>query len=132
LFLEKLYLFCLVISLYYSGAILIVSNKTLYRSLEFKLQIRVVIGSSYIRMFIAIYKGRFPKAVRIFEKSQNDSLALYGLKDVDPNKISSNNMLEHISKEICSRTRSIGIFPHNDSYTRPVRVYQIVFCNSKV
>ena len=73
------------------------------------------------------YEGRFPKAVRILEEGLDDSLAFYGLEDVDPRKISSTNMLERLNKEIRRRTRPIGIFPNADSYIRLVTIYLIEY-----
>ena len=73
------------------------------------------------------YEGRFPKAVRILEEGLDDSLAFYGLEEIDPRKISSTNMLERLNKEIRRRTRSIGIFPNPDSYIRLVTVYLIEY-----
>ena len=73
------------------------------------------------------YDGRFPKAVRILEEGLDDSLAFYGLEDVDPRKISSTNMLERLNKEIRRRTRPIGIFPNADSYIRLVTIYLIEY-----
>ena len=73
------------------------------------------------------YGERFPKAIRILEEGLDDSLAFYGLEDVDPRKISSTNMLEHLNKEIRRRTRPIGIFPNADSYIRFVTIYLIEY-----
>ena len=73
------------------------------------------------------YEGRFPKAVRILEEGLDDSLAFYGLEDVDPRKISSTNMLERLNKEIRRRTRPIGIFPNADSYISLVTICLIEY-----
>ena len=73
------------------------------------------------------YDGRFLKAVGILEEGHDDSLAFYGLEDVDPRKISSTNMLERLNKEIRRRTRPDGIFSNADSYIRLVTIYLIEY-----
>lgn len=42
---------------------------------------------------------------------------------LDTRKISSNNMMEHLNKEIRRRSKVIGIFPNPDAYVRLVRIY---------
>ena len=73
------------------------------------------------------YETRFPKAIKILEDGLDDSLAFYALKDVDPRKISSTNMLERLNREIRRRTRPIGIFPNAESYIRLVTTYLIEY-----
>ena len=41
----------------------------------------------------------------------------------DARKVSSNNMLERLNKEILRRTSVVGIFPSPESYLRLVTVY---------
>lgn len=42
---------------------------------------------------------------------------------LDTRKISSNNMIEPLNKEIRRRTKVIGIFPNPDAYVRLVSIY---------
>ena len=42
---------------------------------------------------------------------------------LDARKVSSNNMLERLNKEIRRKTRVVGVFPNPESYLRLVTVY---------
>jgi putative transposase len=66
------------------------------------------------------YGKRFPKAIELLEDGLEDSLAFYAFSALDARKISSNNMLERLYKEIRRRTGVVGIFPNPDSYLRLV------------
>ena len=52
------------------------------------------------------------------EDGLEDSLSYYAYPLIEANKISSTNMLERLNMEIRRRTRVVGIFPNEDSYTR--------------
>ena len=56
-----------------------------------------------------------------------DSLSYFAFLDLDSRKISSNNMMERLNKEIRRRTRVIGVFPSPDSYLRLVSIYLLEY-----
>lgn len=68
------------------------------------------------------YRSRFPNAIDILEEGLEDSLSYYSFPTLDFRKISSNNLMERLNKEIRRRTRVIGIFPNTDSYVRLISV----------
>lgn len=53
----------------------------------------------------------------------DDSLSFYSFNSIEAKKISSTNMLERLNREIRRRTRVVGIFSHEESYTRLVMIY---------
>jgi len=73
------------------------------------------------------YSKRFPQAVEILEEGLEDSLQFYGFSEIDHRKISSNNTLERLNKEIRRRSRVVGIFPSAESYIRLITSFLIEY-----
>ena len=73
------------------------------------------------------YRKKCPKAIEILEDGLEDSLTFLSFPSLDARKVSSNNMLERLNKEIRRRTRVVGIFPNPESYLRLVTVYLIEY-----
>ncbi len=69
------------------------------------------------------YGKKYPKAIEVLENGLEDSLIFLDFPSLDSRKISSNNMIERLNKEIRRRTRVIGIFPNPESYVRLVTIY---------
>jgi transposase-like protein len=69
------------------------------------------------------YGDKYPKAIEVLENGLEDSLIFFDFPSLDSRKISSNNMIERLNKEIRRRTRVIGIFPNPESYVRLVTIY---------
>lgn len=77
--------------------------------------------------FIKKYIDRYPRAIKCLEEGLDDSLSFYSFPSIEAKKISSTNMLERLNREIRRRTRVVGIFPNEESYTRLVTMYLIEY-----
>lgn len=77
--------------------------------------------------FIAKYENKYPKAIRCLEDGLEDSLSYYAFPPIEAKKTSSSNVLERLNREIRRRTRVVGIFPNEDSYTRLVTMHLIEY-----
>ena len=73
------------------------------------------------------YGTKYPKAIETLEEGLEDSLTFLTFPKLDARKVSSNNMLERLNKEIRRRTRVVGIFPNQESYVRLVTTYLIEY-----
>jgi transposase-like protein len=73
------------------------------------------------------YEKRFPKAIDILEAGLEDSLTFFAFPTLDRRKISSNNVMERLNKEIRRRTKVVGIFPNPESYVRLVSIYLLEY-----
>lgn len=69
------------------------------------------------------YKAKCPRAIDTLEEGLEDALTFLSFPSLDCRRVSSNNMLKRLNKEIRRRTRMIGIFPYPECYLRLVTVY---------
>jgi len=102
------------------------------RKLEFAAALKAVFSQVSIesaKRAIADLHERFgsslAKAISIFDAGIDDALAFLDFPIEHHRKISSNNPIEHLNKEIRRRTRSIGIFPNVASALRLVTMILI-------
>ena len=77
--------------------------------------------------FIKKYIERYSRVIKCLEEELDDPLSFYSFPGIEAQKISSTNMLERLNREIGRRTRVIGIFPNEESYTRLVTMYLIEY-----
>ena len=66
-----------------------------------------------------------PKAIAILNSGIEDTLTFLRFLLEHHKKISTNNPIEHMNKEIRRRTRSIGIFPNPESALRIITMILI-------
>lgn len=71
------------------------------------------------------YGTQYPKAIEVLEDGLEDSLAYFSFPELDKRKVSSTNLMERLNREIRRRTKTIGIFPSPESYTRLLSMYLI-------
>jgi putative transposase len=73
------------------------------------------------------YGTQYPKAIEVLEDGLEDSLAYFSFPELDKRKVSSTNLMERLNREIRRRTKTIGIFPSPESYTRLLSMYLIEY-----
>jgi len=102
------------------------------RKLEFAAGMKAVfaqVSMAGAQRAIADLRERFreslKKAMAIFDAGVDDALAFLAYPLEHHRKISSNNPIEHLNKEIRRRTRSIGIFPSVASALRLITMVLI-------
>jgi putative transposase len=102
------------------------------RKLEFAAGMKAVfaqVSTAGAQRAIVDLRERFgdslKKAIAIFDAGIDDALAFLAYPLEHHRKISSNNPIEHLNKEIRRRTRSIGIFPSVASALRLITMVLI-------
>jgi putative transposase len=65
--------------------------------------------------FVALYEGRFPKAISVFEAGIEHAPTYLRYPGSHHAKIRTTNVLERLFKEVKRRTRVVGVFPNETS-----------------
>jgi putative transposase len=65
--------------------------------------------------FVELYRGRFPKAVSVFEAGIGEALTYLRYPGSHHAKLRTTNMLERLFKEVKRRTRVVGVFSNETS-----------------
>ena len=65
--------------------------------------------------FVELYRGRFPKAVSVFEAGIGEALTYLSFPGSHHAKLRTTNMLERLFKEVKRRTRVVGVFSNETS-----------------
>ncbi len=73
------------------------------------------------------YKREVLAIEPMLEEELEDALTYLSFPQLDSRKVSSNNMLERLNREIRRRTKVVGIFPSPDSYLRLVTMHLIEY-----
>ena len=82
---------------------------------------------NYAASLVDDYETRYPQPVAAPEAGLAESLQFFSFNEIDSRKISSQNLLERLNKEIRRRNKVVGIFPSMDSYVRLVTSYLIEY-----
>jgi putative transposase len=65
--------------------------------------------------FVELYRGRFPKAVAVFEAGIDDALSYLSYPGSHHARPRTTNMLERLFEEVKRWTRVVGVFPNEVS-----------------
>ena len=87
----------------------------------------IAIARRRAKELIDEYRNKYPKAINILEEGLEDALTYLTFPQLDSRKVSSNNVLERLNREIRYRTKVKGIFPSSESYLRLVTMYLIEY-----
>jgi putative transposase len=72
-------------------------------------------ASALTEDFVELYRGRFPKAVSVFEAGIGEALTYLRYPGSHHAKLRTTNMLERLFKEVKRRTRVVGVFSNETS-----------------